>query len=135
MMEYLERWRLGNEVFGDGAEMLGIIADPRGVRCVIRQPEVEAADLYHPHPTTREIYDWMWDAGFAYDSGAWVREADGVVVTDAHVGNFIKTKQGLRPVDVDVSRTGDAVARGISVIPWAENPANPDANRESTPPV
>lgn len=123
---YLERWRLGNEVFGDGAELIGVIPGDSGTRIVMRQPEVEAADPENPHPNPGEINEWMRAAGFEYESGAWVRDADGVVVTDAHEGNFIKTERGIRPIDVDISRTPEAKAAGTPIIPWADNPANPD---------
>lgn len=124
--QYLERWQLSNLVFGDGSQWLGIIPDPQGTRIVIRQPEVEAADPANPHPSIPEINAWLRKAGFEYQSGAWMREADGVVIGDAHEGNFIKTANGIRPIDLELYQTADARSNNLPIIPWAENPANPD---------
>jgi hypothetical protein len=119
---YLESWRLANVVFGDGVEFLGVIPTADGLRLVIRQPEVEAADPDNPHPTKPEICTWLRRAGFEYEEGAWVREQDLVVLSDEHEGNFISTTDGVYPIDLHLRRL--AWASG-EVIPWSLNPANP----------
>lgn len=114
-LKYLESWWLANIVFGDEAEFLGMIPTDEGYRIIVRQPEVAATDTENPHPTKPEINAWLRALGFEYDEGAWVREADGVVLTDEHEGNFIITPQGIRPIDVHLRRLRGAVGE---VIPW-----------------
>lgn len=121
-LAYLESMRLANLVFGDAAEFLGVIQTSAGSRLVIRQPEVEAEDVDNPHPTKREINDWLRSADFAYDEGAWLREEDGMLLEDEHEGNFIQTPFGPRPIDIHLRQlTGDFAP----VIPWAKCSANP----------
>lgn len=120
--DYLESWRLANLVFGDAVEFLGIIPSKDGPCLVIRQPEVEAADLENPHPTKPEICSWLRSAGFEYEEGAWVRDSDLLVLSDEHEGNFITTPEGIRPIDLHLRRLAWATG---PVIPWAQNPANP----------
>jgi hypothetical protein len=120
-LAYLESIQLTNLVFGDEAEFLGIILTIAGARLVIRQPEVEAADPDNPHPTKPEINAWLRFAGFDYNEGAWVREADDVVLEDEHEGNFILTSDGLRPIDVHLRiLTGSSKV----IIPWEDCVAN-----------
>ena len=117
---YFESWQLANIVFGDEVEFVGMIPTDEGYRLIIRQPEVEAADPDNPHPTKPEINAWLRTMGFEYDEGAWVREADGVVLTDEHEGNFILTDTGVYPIDLHLRRLKGA--RG-EVIRWEDHPA------------
>jgi hypothetical protein len=96
-LAYLESWRLANFVFGDRAEFLGIIPTEDGPRLIIRQPEVEAADPDNPHPMKPEINTWLRSAGFEYDEGAWVRDADLVVLSDEHEGTSSSRVKALGP--------------------------------------
>lgn len=121
-LEYLESCHLANSVFGDQIEFLGVIPTEEGPRLVIRQPEVEAADPDNPHPMKPAINRWLRKAGFEYDEGAWTRESDLVVVSDEHEGNFILAEEGIRPIDLHLSRLAWATGE---VIPWEQNPANP----------
>jgi hypothetical protein len=114
-LSYFESWHLANLVFGDAVEFLGMIATEEGYRLMIHQPEVEAVDPDNPHPTKPEINAWLRTMGFEYDEGAWVREADGVVLTDEHEGNFILTDTGVYPIDLHLRRLKGA--RG-EVIRW-----------------
>ena len=120
--EYLESLKLANLVFGDVFELLGVILTDQGIRVVIRQPEVEAADPDYPHPIKPDINAWLRKMGFEYDEGAWVREADGVVLTDEHEGNFIHTALDVYPIDLHVRRLPGASG---PVIPWRGYSATP----------
>lgn len=122
MLGYLTGCHLANIVFGDQIEFVGVIPTEEGPRLVIRQPEVEAADPDNPHPMKPAINRWLRSAGFEYDEGAWTRESDQVVVSDEHEGNFILAADGIRPIDLHLSRLPWATGE---VIPWEENPANP----------
>lgn len=126
VLEYLTSWHLANQVFGDGVELLGVLPTTEGMCLMIAQPEVEAADPDQPHPTKPQIYGWMRLAGFEYQSGAWVRQADGILVSDEHEGNFILTAEGLRPIDVQLRVLPGN--RG-PLITWNQNPANPHRTR------
>jgi hypothetical protein len=119
-LDYLNSCHLANIVFGDQIEFLGVIPTEEGPRLVIRQPEVEAADPDNPHPMKHAINRWLRSAGFEYEEGAWTRESDLVVVSDEHEGNFILAHEGIRPIDLHLSRL--PWAKG-EVIPWNENPA------------
>ena len=88
------------------------------------QPIKEAADEMDNHPSMPEINEWLRLAGFEYDDGAWVRDADGIVLEDAHCGNFVSSTEGIRPVDVEIRQLSDAAASKKRIIPWSENPAN-----------
>lgn len=84
---------------------------------MMRQPFVEAAVSDKPNPEQRDINRYLQAAGFEYQSGAWMRKEDGLVMIDTHEGNFIQTAQGLRPVDVELYRMPEA--SGL-VIPWEQ---------------
>lgn len=115
--DYLRRWKLSNTVFSNVAKLVGVMQTPEGVRLVMKQPFVPAADKNQPHPQGREVNRWLEAAGFEYQSGAWVRAEDGVVLNDEHEGNFIKTKDGIRPIDIVMTRLPDAKG---PVIPWEQ---------------
>ncbi len=115
--DYLERWKLSNEIFGDDARLVGVIDDPKGLRLVMSQPWVKAADTKQAHPTGKEVPNWLRAAGFEYQSGAWVRAEDGVILNDEHDGNWIKTTEGLRPIDVVMGRLEGAEG---PVVPWQQ---------------
>lgn len=114
-LHYLERWHLANVAFGDCAELVAVIPTAEGVRIVMQQPFVPAADPESPNPDQREINRWLRAAGFEYQSGAWVRQEDGLVMVDTHEGNFILSPEGLRPVDVELYRLKESTG---PVIPW-----------------
>lgn len=77
-LHYLERWQLANEAFGDAAELAAVIETAEGLRIGIRQPFVPAADPDRPNPDQQHINRWLRAAGFEYQSGAWVRQEDGL---------------------------------------------------------
>lgn len=114
-LHYLERWHLANIAFGDSAELVAVIPTTQGVRIVMQQPFVPAASPELPNPDQRDINRWLRAAGFEYQSGAWVRQRDGLVMVDTHEGNFILSADGLRPVDVELYRLKTASG---PVVPW-----------------
>jgi len=129
--KYLERWKLANEAFGQHARLSGVIDTPQGPRLVIEQTFRQAADVDAPHPKDRQVNEWLTAAGFEYQSGAWVRAEDGLVLEDEHDGNWIATAEGLRPVDLVLTRLKDATG---PVLPWEETLRRVSAaGLESTP--
>lgn len=115
LLHYLERWQLANIAFGDAAELAAVFETPHGLRIGIRQPFVLAADRKAPNPSQQEINRWLRAAGFDYQSGAWIRKEDGLVMLDTHEGNFVLAHAGIRPVDVELY-----CLEGVNgpVIPW-----------------
>lgn len=114
-LHYLERWHLANVAFGDDADLVAVIPTVEGLRIVMQQPFVPAADRESPNPDQREINRWLRAAGFEYQSGAWVRHVDGLVMVDTHEGNFILAADGLHPVDVELYRLNTASG---PLVPW-----------------
>ncbi|MGV3661618.1 MAG: hypothetical protein ACO1TE_15630 [Prosthecobacter sp.] len=114
-LHYLERWHLANVAFGDAADLTAVFETRHGLRIGIRQPFVLAADRKAPNPSQQEINRWLRAAGFDYQSGAWIRKEDGLVMLDTHEGNFVLAHAGIRPVDVELYRLDSAKG---PVIPW-----------------
>ncbi len=101
--EYFERLRLQNEVFDDDMQFLGVIPTPEGLQLVTSQPFVVYGDP--PHPTAEEIEAWLNSLGFFYQSGAYFRKSDRLVMSDLHCANVIRRPDGtLVPIDVKLSR-------------------------------
>ncbi len=96
--EYLERWRLQNEIFGDTAELEGLIETPTGVCLVVSQRWI-TGDV----PSEFDIIEVMQSLGFATTAQAecYYRALDDIAVMDCHDGNFVKLENGLVvPIDV-----------------------------------
>jgi 5-enolpyruvylshikimate-3-phosphate synthase len=103
---YLCRIVLVNQVFGADLRLEGVTAgDPSSV--ITSQPLVEAADPAHPLPLPEETQELMAQFGFEpvpnlpFD---WFRESDQVRVSDARPDNFIKTPNGVVPIDLVVGQ-------------------------------
>ena len=129
-LTYLTSWHLANQVFGDNVEFIGVIESSRGLVLINAQPELEAADAERPHPSKAEICEWLRKAGFNYQSGAWVRDFDGVVLSDEHEGNFIATAEGIRPIDLHLRQLP---GQHGPLITWDQNPVNPHRRRLCPP--
>lgn len=138
-LQYLERLRLQNTVFDDSVKVLGfqifpdkgLMGRPSGLSIVTSQPYIKAADPAKPNPTRDEVWDYMEKLGFEADMlgaemMAWTR-SDGVLVTDARPDNFIKTKEGIVPIDLQISQ---ASAPQASISATGEPARTPE-----TPPV
>jgi hypothetical protein len=103
--EYLERWRLCNEMLGDTVWLEGVLLTEQGESIVISQPFVDALDPTNPHPAHADMMSWLRAQGFDYEDGAWVREEDHLVLEDAHIGNFVTAQDGrIVPVDVKLRK-------------------------------
>jgi len=114
-LHYLQRWQLANEAFGDAVELAMVIATGLGMRIGIRQPYVAAANPLEPNPPQQKINSWLRAAGFDYQSGAWIRQEDKLVMLDTHEGNFILSSRRVRPVDVELYQLEGTIG---SVVPW-----------------
>lgn len=92
-----------------------VIETSQGIRIGIRQPFVAAADPLLPNPPQQLINRWLRAAGFDYQSGAWIRQEDKLVMLDTHEGNFVLSSAGIMPVDVELYRLEGA---SMAVVPW-----------------
>lgn len=98
---YLERLVLCNEVLGDQISLLGIEeCRPGVIRVVTAQPAVQG------HPAeVHEITQFFESSGFQRRqwgrNSVWFRAADGIIASDTHGGNVLRTRDGaLVAIDV-----------------------------------
>ncbi len=112
---YLHRLDLMNRVFHSDLRMEGItlgtslLIGAQGIHAsvVISQPWIRAADPRRPHPSLREIGDFMKSLGFVplvASYHGWYRGTDETTVLDARPDNFIKSPVGVVPIDLVVSQ-------------------------------
>jgi hypothetical protein len=103
-LEYLRRWSLSNEIFGDDARLDGVVRAAEGLRVVISQPFIQAVDAERPHPTGPAIAEFMLENGFQRGRlgrhDIWYLEERNVLAFDAHDGNFIMTTAGVIQIDL-----------------------------------
>jgi Serine/Threonine/Tyrosine Kinase found in polyvalent proteins len=108
---YLYRLELMNQVFGDDLRLEGVafgkprFGDEEEKRpyIVVSQAWIDSADENSPHPSEKEIEDFMESLGFKRLEDScyrWHREFDGVTVSDTKVDNFIKSHKGVVPIDL-----------------------------------
>jgi hypothetical protein len=111
--EYLHRWALQNELFGDEVRLEGGMLSngpsmilgqpPDGLSLVISQPWLDAVDKTTPHPDEFEISDLLKERGFEpifRSLYGWRHRDEGIIVLDAKPDNFIKTNVGILPIDL-----------------------------------
>ncbi|MBK8037320.1 MAG: ATP-binding cassette domain-containing protein [Verrucomicrobiaceae bacterium] len=98
-LEYLERWRLQNELFGDSVELVGMMQSPGGVSFVISQPWITGEV-----PTEEEIADFLKSAGFLPTvlPESFFNPASDQAAMDCHDGNFVKVEGFVLPIDIIV---------------------------------
>ncbi|PWU22179.1 MAG: hypothetical protein C5B50_00045 [Verrucomicrobia bacterium] len=108
---YLHRLALMNRVFKSGLLVEGLIFGPSFViglagdqpSIVTSQPWIRPADPEHPHPSYPEISRFMTSLGFeeiARSYYGWQRKEDAITIFDARPDNFIKSAEGVVPIDL-----------------------------------
>lgn len=115
--EYLHRWALQNELFGDEVRLEGGMLSsgpsmilgmpPDGLSLVISQPWLDAADLRDPHPREFEIAAHLKVRGFEplfRSLYGWRHLDEGIIVLDAKPDNFVKTADGILPIDLLIAQ-------------------------------
>jgi hypothetical protein len=114
-IDYLERWLLHNEIFGDQVSFLGALLSDSGLRLLIRQPAIAGSPA-----TLEEIRRFFTDSGWiSFDlegNTAFFDPARKIVISDTHRGNIILMADGLlAPIDLRVQPLSgaclDTVAR------------------------
>jgi hypothetical protein len=117
---YLRRLGLMNRVFKSELRLEGILlgkslligAKGEQPSIVTSQPWIRPADPDLPHPSNAEIAEFMESLGFDRLSRSyygWQRKHDGVTILDARADNFIKSREGVVPIDLVISH-GKAAA-------------------------
>jgi hypothetical protein len=111
---YIRRLELMNRVFGSDLRLEGIVMAKSLILCttgehpglVVSQPWIRSQDPKLPHPAMPEIDHFMQLLDFSVLTGSyfgWHRKTDGVTVIDARPDNFIKSPEGIIPVDLVLS--------------------------------
>jgi hypothetical protein len=111
---YLHRLALMNRVFGSGLRLEGIMLGKSLIIGVagdqpsiaVSQPWIRAADAKRPHASNSEIAEFMGSLGFVQLSRSyygWQRREDAITILDARPDNFIKSPEGVVPIDLVIS--------------------------------
>lgn len=110
---FLRRVALMNQAFGSDIRVEGITPGDKP-SIITSQPSYEAADPNSPHPSPDEIERYMYGRGFEplrNVPNAWARKSDGIFAYDTRPDNFIKTKDGVVPIDLVVQGGPSAFPR------------------------
>lgn len=95
-------WRDAEQNRAIKATRPGYLSD--GSVILTSQSWYDPADASSPYPTDTEVADFMENYGFSQvNLSDWTR-ADGTVARDVKLGDFIKTKNGVVPIDVCLER-------------------------------
>jgi hypothetical protein len=109
-IDYLERWHLHNQLFGDSVVFLGAIEDDNKLRLLIEQPAIEGTVA-----TLEEIESFFTTSGwlpFRVEGNLAFFDPDReLTVSDTHLGNIIVMPDGqLAPIDLRVQHLTSALA-------------------------
>ena len=99
---YLRRLELIKDVFEDDIRLEGIVGG-ESPSIIISQPWAYPENPKAPLPTLTEIKHFMKSLGFVqvpYTLHEWFRASDGIRVSDARPDNFIKSRNGVVPIDL-----------------------------------
>lgn len=117
-IEYLERWRAANEVFGDDVRLASVIEWPNGeISICVTQPQ------YHGEPAEpRDIEAFFLKHGWTRlkdPSGhaVYFNYAFGVMAIDAERRNCYLTDGELQPFDVILCQPDEEMERFLQVYP------------------
>ena len=111
--EYLQRWALHNEVFGDDVRIEGVtkLAGDDEIRVIVSQPFFEGRDA-----TSEELSEYLASKGFVpwENWGAWVHPVRGVAVWDTQTpGNALMTAEGVRAIDLQIAPAANDVLKQV----------------------
>ena len=110
---YLQRLELMNEVFRSDFRLEGVLmgkslllgAKEEQPSFVVSQPWMSAADGKNPYPTAMEIAEFMGKAGFTAKANSYYGwEKGNLTIIDARPDNFIKTSEGVVPIDLVICK-------------------------------
>lgn len=103
-LDYLERWQLHNEFFGDDVHFLGAISTDKGLRLIIEQPAISGTPA-----TEEQIRTFFtgngWRPFVADGETAFFDPVHHLAISYTHRGNMILMDDGLlAPIDLRVQR-------------------------------
>ncbi|MDF1811149.1 MAG: hypothetical protein P1V20_03015 [Verrucomicrobiales bacterium] len=112
-IQYLERWHLHNEIFGDNVEFAGVLESDDGLRLLIEQPAIAGL----PADDT-QILEFFVSNGwypFRIDKDVAFFDPDtNIAVSDAHPGNIIVMADGLfASIDLRVQKLTSSEVEAI----------------------
>ena len=111
--DYLHRLRLANERLGDDFWLHGVMPHPAGPRLVVSQRHIKGEA-----PRVEEIVEHFAEAGFIQvNPKTYYQQQRNLLVSDAHVGNVLRTSEGIAPFDVCVQQPRDALLRAVEPAP------------------
>ncbi|MBE7493755.1 MAG: ATP-binding cassette domain-containing protein [Verrucomicrobiaceae bacterium] len=96
-LDYLERWHLQNEIFGDTVEFEGVMQSASGSSLVVSQ-----AWLTGEVPTDDEISECLRQFGFQPTAlpECYYSPSRDQAAMDCHDGNFVKAGDWVIPIDI-----------------------------------
>ncbi len=101
-----------------------VIGEPSGQPSfVISQPWYERTD----RATSEEIDALLKEEGFSPVRGSyfgWFRAADGVVIVDAKPDNFIRTTEGILPIDLQMAQFTPQQLAEAGLLDWESLPSS-----------
>ncbi|MEO7934497.1 MAG: hypothetical protein ABIT76_15215 [Chthoniobacterales bacterium] len=101
-IDYLERWHLHNELFGDHVKLIGVVEEGRQMRMVIEQQAIRGTPA-----TLKQIGEFFtshgWKRFTTTGEVAFFDPENNAVISDTHRGNIILMDDGLlAPIDLRV---------------------------------
>lgn len=117
-IDYLERWHWHNQLFGDGVVFHGALISDGKLRLVISQPAL----VGKPATTVETTAFFTAQNWLPFEQSgeiAFFEPQEGIVVSDTHPGNIVKTPDGhLLPIDLRVQKlTGSLLSTIQSYFP------------------
>jgi hypothetical protein len=115
-IDYLERWHLHNEIFGDQVVFLGALPSDTGLRLLISQPAIAGTPA-----TDEEIRRFFTASGwrpFVIEGNtAFFDPSRQLVISDTHRGNIILMEDGLlAPIDLRVQALSGALLDTVTKL-------------------
>lgn len=115
-IDYLERWSLHNELFGDSISFLGALQADAGLRLLIRQPAISGEPA-----TDEQIAEFFLSTGwrrFTIDGNIAFFDPDrNIAISDTHRGNIILMDDGLlAPIDLRVQLLSGALLDTVAKL-------------------
>jgi Serine/Threonine/Tyrosine Kinase found in polyvalent proteins len=109
-LEYLERLEWQNHIFGDDIKLIGVTGEESLMGIVTSQPWISEPE-FTPPPTECEIAEYLTSLRFRrFEVNPGVsmhfHRRYGIVVADLHVGNVLRSKGKLVPIDVVIGKPG-----------------------------
>ena len=121
-IDYLERWWLHNELFGDEVRFIGALEVNGKLRLLIRQPAISGIPA-----TVGQIENFFtsncWQGFVLEGEVAFFDPQRQVVISDTHRGNLILMDDGLlAPIDLRVQPVSGALLDIVVKLCNATNP-------------